>query len=295
MTPPLIVALPGNGALAANLATTLSADMANMEFRRFPDEETYVRYDSPVESRSVILVCTLDRPDTKILPLIFAASTARESRAARVGLVAPYLAYMRQDKSFKKGEAVTAPQFARILSAAVDWLVTVDPHLHRVTTLGAIYSARAEVAHTAPLISNWIRTEVTSPLLIGPDAESEQWVRAVAEGADAPYTVLQKIRRGDYDVEVSVPGIERWRERTPVLVDDIISTGSTMVAAIGHLVRLGMKAPVCIGVHAVFSAGSYQALRTAGAARIVTTNSIVHESNAIDVAPLVAAALAKVL
>ncbi len=289
---PLIVALPGNEALAASLASKLGGQVAEMEFRRFPDEETYLRYLTPAAGRAAILICTLDRPDAKILPLMFAAATARKLGAAQVGLVAPYLAYMRQDKTFKTGEAVTAGQFARLLSTAVDWLVTVDPHLHRVSGLGAIYRVPATAAHAAPLISRWIRAEVASPLIVGPDSESTQWVRAVAEGADAPYTVLEKVRRGDYDVEVSVPGLEHWRERTPVLVDDIISTGRTMIATIGHLTRLRLKAPVCVGVHAVFAGGSCEALRAEGAARIVTTNTIAHETNAIDVSSLLAQAIA---
>jgi ribose-phosphate pyrophosphokinase len=127
---------------------------------------------------------------------------------------------------------------------------------------------------------------VKAPLLVGPDAESEQWVRAVAADAGAPYRVLTKVRRGDTDVDVSLPDIAGVAERTPVLVDDIISTGATMAAAVRHLRRQGLPPPICLGVHAVFATGSYDALRAAGAAQIVTTNTIAHETNAIDVLPL---------
>jgi len=81
--------------------------------------------------------------------------------------------------------------------------------------------------HAAPLISDWIRNEVKKPLLIGPDSESEQWVAAVARDAVAPHLVLQKVRHGDRDVEISVPEVARWRDHIPVLVDDIVSTGRT--------------------------------------------------------------------
>jgi ribose-phosphate pyrophosphokinase len=128
-------------------------------------------------------------------------------------------------------------------------------------------------------------------VLIGPDSESEQWVADVARRAHAPHVVLQKIRRGDRDVEVSVPQVERWRDHTPVLVDDIVSTARTMIEAVKHLQRIGLAAPVCVGVHAVLAGRAFEDLLAAGAARVVTTNSIVHRSNALDIAPEVADAV----
>ncbi len=287
---PLLLALPGNETLATALASRLDAEPGSMTARRFPDEESYLRIQTPVAGRDVILLCTLDRPDAKLLPLLFAAGTARELGAARVGLVAPYLAYMRQDRRFQPGEAVTSVHFARLLSACVDWLVTVDPHLHRRSGLGEIYSIPARVVRAAPLVSAWILQHVGAPVLVGPDAESEQWVAAVAGAAGAPYVILQKTRRGDREVEVSVPEVERHRDRTPVLVDDIVSTARTMIETVGHLKRAGLAPPVCIGVHAVFAGTAHADLAAAGAARIVTCNTIAHESNAIDVADLVAEA-----
>ncbi len=288
---PLLLVFPGNTLFASTLAPRLGAEIGGMTLRHFPDGESYVRIDAPVTGRDVILLCTLDRPDDKLLPLLFAAGTAKELGAARVGLVAPYLAYMRQDQRFQPGEAVTSVHFARLLSASVDWLVTVDPHLHRRSRLGEIYSIPARVVHAAPLVSAWIRQHVAAPVLVGPDAESEQWVAAVAGAAGAPYVVLQKIRRGDREVEVSVPDVERWRARTPVLVDDIISTARTMIETVGHLKRAGLAPPVCIGVHAVFAGTAYADLAAAGAGRIVTGNTIAHESNAIDVSGLLAEAV----
>jgi ribose-phosphate pyrophosphokinase len=138
------------------------------------------------------------------------------------------------------------------------------------------------------LLSQWIGAEVTRPLLIGPDGESEQWVASVAQAANAPCVVLEKIRRGDRDVEVSVPEVERWRDNTPVLVDDIISTAHTMIETVNHLRNAGMKPSVCVAIHAVFADDAYRELRDAGAERIVTANTIAHPSNGIDVTPLLA-------
>lgn len=291
----VVFALPGNEALAAALADGLGAASGRLQVRRFPDGETYLRFDTPVAGQQVVLACSLHQPDDKAMPLLFAAATARELGATRVGLVAPYLGYMRQDKRFRDGEAVTSALFARMLSQHVDWLATVDPHLHRWHTLDQIYSIPSTVVPAAPLLAQWIRTNIDAPVLIGPDAESEQWVSAVARNAGAPHLVLEKVRRGDRDVTVSIPDPAALRGRTPVLVDDIISTGRTMIAAARHLMAQGLNPPVCIGVHAIFAEDAREALRAAGAARIITTNSIPNGTGIIDVTPELARAMSGLL
>ncbi|MBI3676078.1 MAG: ribose-phosphate pyrophosphokinase [Proteobacteria bacterium] len=286
----LVFALPGNEAMSERLAALLGGEVGRLETRCFPDGETYLRFLSPPENRDVTLVCTLAHPDDKIPALLFAAATARELGATGVGLIAPYLAYMRQDRRFKPGEAVTSRLAAGLLSHAFDWLVTVDPHLHRYASLSEIYTIPARAVHAAPLISDWVRTNVTAPVLIGPDAESEQWVEAVARTAGAPFTVLEKTRLGDRDVEIKVKHMERLQDRTPVLIDDIISSGRTMLEAVRHVAQFTEAQPVCLAVHGIFAEDSDVALAREGA-RIVTTNTVRHASNAIDVAPLLAEAL----
>jgi len=286
-----VFALPGNETLAAALTTELHATAGALAIRRFPDGETYLRFDTPVSGCKVILACSLHHPDDNIMPLLFAASTARELGAASIGLVTPYLGYMRQDKRFQEGEAVTSAVFAQLLSHHIDWLVTVDPHLHRWHTLDEIYSVPGTVVPASPLLAAWIKTNVASPVLIGPDAESEQWVSAVAQIAGAPHVVLEKVRRGDRDVSVSIPDPAALQGRTPVLVDDIISTGRTMVAAVRHVKAQDLAPPICVGVHAVFAGDAHQALLAAGAARVVTTNTIPHASNCISMYRALASAI----
>jgi ribose-phosphate pyrophosphokinase len=286
----VVFGLPKNEGFASTLTERMGAWTGGLDSRHFPDGEWYVRVDTNVEDRDVVLVCTLHRPDDDVLPLLLLSGTLRDLGAASIGLVAPYLAYMRQDRAFQVGEGVTSAIFARFLSGLFDWLVTVDPHLHRRRSLAEIYQIPAVAVHAAPEIAAWIRTHVASPLLVGPDAESAQWTTAVAAVAGAPHLVLQKTRRGDRDVEVSVPDVERWRSHTPVLVDDIISTARTMIETVGHLKAAGLLAPVCIGVHAVFADRAYEDLLAAGA-RVVTCNTIPHQSNAIDVSDSVARAV----
>lgn len=285
---PVFYALPGNETLASGLADHMGAAVGSLEVHHFPDGESYVRLHTLPEGRKAVLVATLARPDEVFLPLAYAAEALRGAGASEVGLVAPYLAYMRQDKRFHEGEAVTSAAFAQLLSGVVDWLVTVDPHLHRRTSLDEIYSIPSLVLHAAPCIGDWLRSLGRDIFLVGPDSESRQWVESVATAAGAPYVVLEKVRRGDRDVEVSVPDAARWRGRTPVLVDDIISTARTMIATVAHLREADMKPAICIGVHPVFVEGAYEALKSSQVARIVSCNTIPHITNAIDLTNLIA-------
>ena len=285
---PLLFAFPGNERLAALLAPALGAETGEAVLRHFPAGASYWRYETPVAGREVALLCTLDRPDDKALALLFAAAAGRELKAKRIGLIAPYLAYMRQDHRFQPGEAITSGTFAKLVSGEIDWLVTVDPHLHRRSSLDEIYSVPTRALHAAPLIAQWISDNVENPVLIGPDRESEQWVAAVARGARAPHIVLRKIRRGDREVEVSVPDLAQWKGRTPVLVDDIISTGQTMIVTLKHLKGVGLGPPVCIGVHGIFAGNALEELKQAGASRVVITNTISHSTNGIDISGLLA-------
>jgi ribose-phosphate pyrophosphokinase len=285
----LFLPLPGNETLAQELARETRGELGRLERRRFPDGETYLRLRSDVARREVVLVCTLADPDPQFLPLAFAAEAARAQGASRVTLVAPYLAYMRQDKAFHPGEAVTSTAFAGLLSRAVDRLITVDPHLHRHHALSEIYSIPAEALHAAPLISAWIAANVPDPLVVGPDAESEQWAKAIAGGA--PSVVLQKTRRGDRDVAIRFPDLSPWRGRTPVLADDIAASGGTLIEACRGLQAQGFPRPVCVVVHPIFAGDSYARLSEA-AARVVSVQTIVHPSNAIPLAGLIARALA---
>lgn len=291
---PIFFALPGNENITTHLGRELECEVGQMVLRRFPDGETYVRLQNDVSGKSVILVCTLNSPDEKFLPLYFLCQTSRDLGAANIGLVAPYLAYMRQDKRFQEGEGVSSIYFAKLVSKSVDWLVTVEPHLHRLDSLEEIYDIPALAMHSAPNISAWIRRNITEPLLIGPDSESEAWVKAVAIEIGAPFIVLKKIRRGDREVEIVLPDISRYKNKTPLLLDDIISTARTMIETIAHLKKSGMKPPVCVGVHGVFAGSAYRELQRAGAAKIVTCNTIPHESNAIDLTGLLVEGIKKV-
>ena len=283
---PVILALPGNEQLSARLAKHFDTTVGRVTVRHFPDGESHIRIHEDVKDKKVVMVCSLHQPDSKLLPLYFLSNVAKDLGAKCTCLVAPYLAYMRQDKVFHQGEGITSRYFAALLSQFADSLITVDPHLHRIHGLNEIYSIPTKVVHAADHIFKWIKNNIEKPVLVGPDSESEQWVSKVAKNANAPFIVLEKTRHGDRDVQISVPQVEDFKHHTPVLVDDIISTARTMIETVEHLKGAGMQPPVCIGVHAVFADKAYQDLREAGASKIVTCNTIPHESNVIDLSDL---------
>ncbi|MBK8284463.1 MAG: thymidine phosphorylase, partial [Ahniella sp.] len=249
----VLLPFPAQVPFAYELVPLLSARVGSLDWHRFPDGESLITLDEHLLGADVAIVASLNRPDELALPLQFVAATAREFGARSVGLVAPYLAYMRQDKRFKPGQVLSAPLFAAYVDTHFDWLVTADPHLHRVHALGEIYRKPTECVATAPALAEWIRVNVADGVVIGPDSESDQWVRDVATRAGLPFQVLEKTRRGDRDVEVSLPDLDSIKGRRPIIVDDIVSSGRTAIETIRHLQRLGLPGAVCVAIHAVFA------------------------------------------
>lgn len=287
----LLLTLPGNEAAGAALAAALDCSSAAVQLHRFPDGETRVTLPGGLLGRRVVLVCSLDRPDGKLAPLLFAADAARELGALEVGLAAPYLAYLRQDARFAPGQAISSRTFCRVLDRHFDFIATVDPHLHRHPSLEVLFDIPAVRVAAAPAIAGWIAARVERPLLIGPDGESAQWIADVAERLDAPYRVQEKRRDGDADVTVSPLAGGDWQGRTPILLDDILSTGRTMLAAIDRLHAAGLPPPLCIAIHAVLAGEAWARLQAADTAGVFSCNTIAHPSNAIDVMPLLAGGL----
>lgn len=269
-----------------HIASQLKAEIADYTVHNFPDGETYIRVTSDCRNKQIVLLTDLHQPNDKILPLVFLCELLKEMGAASLILVCPYLPYMRQDIQFQTGEAVTSRFFARLLSQYVDQLITIDPHLHRYHSLSQIYHCQTTVLQAHPLIVEWIKTHIEKPLIIGPDSESEQWAANAAAMIDCPYLILEKQRFGDTDVSVSAGSAEQYTGRTPVLIDDIISTGRTMIKTAQWLTNQGFCSPICIGVHALFSGDALSAMQDAGIQSIITCNTIEHDTNAIDISSL---------
>ncbi|WP_428818636.1 ribose-phosphate diphosphokinase [Microbulbifer sp. MCCC 1A16149] len=285
MSQPILFTLEKALPLLAPLSAGLSAESGKLVTRRFPDGETYLRVLSPVGGRHCVVLANLLQPDTKILPLQFLAHTLRAQGAASVGLVAPYLSYMRQDTVFNPGEAVTSRIFAEVISSAVDWLVTVDPHLHRYQNLNEIYSIPALAVSGMPALQSWIATQPDA-LLIGPDAESRQWVETLAKATGQHFVVGKKQRRGDRDVQVSLTAANNISHATSaIVVDDVISSGHTVLETISALQRTGVKKISCAAVHGVFAENADRKILEASTGPLAVSNSIPGDYCTFDLSP----------
>jgi ribose-phosphate pyrophosphokinase len=283
----LLFILPGNEKLGHLIQKVGNFETGILEQRKFPDNELYLRIISDVTGKDVIVLCTLADPDPKLTLLYFLSKALRDSGVRTITLIAPYLAYMRQDKAFKKGEVITSKYAGMFLSQIFDKIITIDPHLHRMKHMSEIYSIPCTVLHAASNLSDWIKQNVSNPLLIGPDEESRQWVEEIATRSQIEFLILTKERKGDREVTITVPEIGNYKEHTPVLVDDIISTAKTMIQTTRILSEKGMKRPVCIGVHGIFANGAYEELLHERVKAIVTCNTIPHSSNGIDLSGLI--------
>lgn len=286
----LVLSLPSCASGGAALAAELGCPAASVDCHRFPDGESRVLLPAALPAH-VVLYASLEDPDTKLVPLMLAARTARTLGAQRLTLVAPYLCYMRQDAAFRPGEAVSQRIIGRFLADLFDAVVTVDPHLHRVASLAeAVPVADAIALSAARAIGRLLRAHGLQPLLIGPDEESAQWVAEVAQEAGLAHAVCTKRRSGDRLVEVRLPDVQ-VQGRDVLLVDDVASTGRTLIEAARQLKAAGAATIDVAVTHALFVGDALEALRAAGVRRVWSSDSVAHPSNAIRLAPLIAAAL----
>lgn len=285
-----VLAFAEGAAQGRALALALDAGFDVVDVHRFPDGESRVRLPVGLDGQ-VVLYRSLDHPNDKLVELLLAAEGARAGGASSLTLVAPYLCYMRQDAAFTPGEVVSQHIVGRFLADCFEAVVTVDPHLHRVASLAEAVPARRAVALSAThAMGEFLAHRARQVLLVGPDAESDQWVRSVADVAGLEYVVGEKRRFDDRRVEVRLPECD-YAGAEAVLVDDVASTGHTLAQAATELIRRGAARVDVLVTHALFAPGAREALETAGVTDIWSADSISHPSNVIALAPLLASAL----
>lgn len=274
-------------AFARRVAAAARIDSALVRRHRFPDGELKLTLPSRLPRRVAILR-SLHQPNEKLIELWLAARTARTLGARVITLMAPYLAYMRQDTAFSPGEAVSQRHVGALLGTLFDRVVTVDPHLHRVKSLADVVPRTATVTvSAAPTLGRFLRRRAAGALLVGPDQESAQWVRSAAETSGLEWAVGRKVRRGDRRVTIALSGLN-VRGRHVVLVDDMVSTGLTLAKAARALTQAGASRVDVAATHALFADGAGPVLRAAGVQHVWTTDSVPHATNAIGLATILA-------
>ena len=289
-TDTLLLAFEDEAVLARELAAALDLPLAFVGCHRFPDGELRLVLPKPLPAR-VLLLRGLQQPSDKLVQLLIAAPAAREWGARELWLIAPYLAYMRQDIEFTPGEAVSQRHVARLLASQFERVITVDPHLHRIASLDEVMPAGTGLAlSAAPLLGAWIAAQVPGALLVGPDEESAQWVQEAARAGGLAQAVGRKLRSGDHQVELALPELD-VSGRAVVLLDDMASTGRTLIGAARQLLARGAASVDVAVTHALFNGDALPALQAAGVRHVWSSNAVPHPSNAVSIAPLLAAGL----
>jgi ribose-phosphate pyrophosphokinase len=289
-----LLAFDDEEGFARGLSQALHLPLAIVERHGFPDGETRLRLPADLP-RKLVILRGLQQPNAKLAELMLVAAGARELGARELTLVSPYLAYMRQDMAFSPGEVVSQRHIGRLLADAFEAVLTVDPHLHRIARLEDVVRGRHCVTlSAAPLLGAWVAQQVPGACLIGPDAESAQWVRVAAAHAGLEHAVCLKQRQGDHDVQVALPQID-VRGREVVLIDDVASTGRTLLQAARGLLQEGAASVDVAVTHGLFIGDAIAQLRAAGVRHIWSTDCVAHETNVVSVQPLIAEALAPLI
>lgn len=279
---------------AKKLAELTDITYADIQIHRFPDGESKITL--PVEliqtHNHVIIYRSLDDPNEKLVELLLVAEGARKLGARKLTFVVPYLAYMRQDKAFKPGEVVSQKIIGKLLAETFDGVLTVDSHLHRIHHLSEAIPVRLAVNLNATKpMAHFIENKFENPFLLGPDEESRQWVEAIAlhfsKSKDMDFAVATKMRLGDQDVKIRLPDRD-YSGRNIILVDDVASSGQTLIQAARQLSQYQPQSVSVLVTHALFMKGSIEQIHDAGVRNIWSCNSINHPSNRVSLTPLLA-------
>lgn len=273
-----------NHPILPNILQSLNFELGKVKIHRFPDQESMIDILSDIKGKKVVVCDSLDRPDDKILPLLLFAKTAIELGATDIGLVSLYCPFMRQDAKFTPGQSFSARCFAHLLQEYFNWIVIPEPHLHRVNDLNDIFTIAAHRLHLTQLIGDFVARRFPDHYIIGPDGESLQWAKNIATRAGCEYGVLNKVRHGDSHVEVSFDQLDIRKNQPILIVDDIISTGNTILEAKKSLQNAGLiyQKPSLICIHGLFVKNSYQLLETEFK-NVLSCNTAIHKSNTIDI------------
>ena len=287
----LLLGFPENIELASEVAELANIAYADVQLHTFPDGESKVTLPTQLPAH-VILYRSLDHPNDKLVELLLAAEGCRNQGVKKLTLIAPYLAYMRQDKAFNPGEVVSQKIIGKLLAESFDSVLTVDSHLHRISHLSeAIPTEKAiNITATEPM-AYFLEDHFERPFLLGPDAESLQWVEEIAVHHQMDFAVASKQRRGDKEVKISLPDAN-FQGRNVVIVDDVASSGQTLIQAAQQLAELDEKLqPASVSVlvtHALFMEGAMQQLYDVGVRNVWSSNSINHGSNSVSLVGLLA-------
>lgn len=292
MEPVAIQSFPSSREEAAAIALSLNIPFYLIGLHSFPDGE--LRVSTGPAAKTTVLYASLDQPNDKLIALLFAVESLRRNGAVRLVLVAPYLCYMRQDAAFNNNEGVSQKAIGDLLAKNFDRIITVDAHLHRVDSLASVFlGIEADNLSAAPAIAIAMRPlfQGSGTVVVGPDLESWRWANAIAKALDLTVMVAEKVRHGDRTVEVRLSNPKLVAGHPVLLVDDIVSSGRTLISCCRALQLSGASMVDAMVTHALYPDSVARDLVDAGIRRVYSTNSVCHPSNYVSLNETVVNAL----
>jgi len=287
-----VISGPASKELAEEVSAQTGFPNVPVLSKVFPDGESYVRLDGNVQGEEVAIVQTTCPPmqDGRLFQLAFLADAAKRTGATKVTAVVPYLAYARQDKMFLAGEGISVETIARMLKAAgIDHFLTVN--IHSEPTLKQ-FPFPAKTLSAIPAIADYfVKKGYKGAFALSPDKGAMYIARQAQEvlGGDVGYLSKTRDRYTGQTVQTA-EGL-KVKDKTVIILDDIISTGGTIVGAAKILLEQGAKHVFCGCVHGLLIGNAEKRILDAGIEEIVGTNSVPGSVSKVSLAPLISQAL----
>lgn len=279
--------------LAAALSTELKCETAQFEYRKFPDNEIYFRIDTDLKGTEAIIVQSgFPNPNDSLVELILAIDSCKTKKAKSITAVVPYFPYARQDKVFKPGEAFSLQVIAKILkNLGIKRMVTFDAHFHE-KEFGKykLFGLNGINLSAGPILAEYIKNkfDLGNLHIISPDLGASELVKNAAKKTNSTFSSIEKKRTGDYQVEMS--GKLDVSGKNVLVLDDIISTGGTMLKAIDLCKQNGAEKVFCAATHGLFVKESLEKLKNVSD-YLVASDSIKNEVSEVSLAKEIARVL----
>ena len=288
--------------LAANVARELEEELCYVETRKFPDGERYLRINGEIEDEVTVIQSTGFPQDENLMELIFLISTLKDLGAKKVKVVVPYMGYARQEKRFNPGESVSAKIICEMIqSAGADEFITFNIHEECVLDF---FDIPARNISAMPAIAEFFKDSLDEkPLIIAPDKGAYGFAREISEILDCDCTYLTKVRLGPDKVETKIVdvrcdsesentvNVDNVKGMHAIIIDDIIATGGTIVNAVNILKQYGAETIDVCCVHPILTNNGVSRIYSAGANKIIGTNTLSSDTSRVSIAKSIADAL----
>jgi len=271
--------------LSSALANELDSSLTKVEIKRFPDGEKYVRILEPLDDEEVVLVSNT-YPDDRVVETLLLCDAIEEFNYKKFTLVIPYFGYARQDKKFNSGEPISARAIVRTMEVYPDKVLTVDIHTEAI--IDWFETTEAENVSGAHEIAKKLK-EIEIDFVLSPDEGRMNTAEKVGKGVGVPSDYLVKDRIDGSSVKIEPKSVAVAGKRVAI-VDDIISTGGTIVSAANELKRLGASKVIAACTHGLFANNALERLANC-CDMVVSSDTLENQTTAFSVAPAIAAHL----